>query len=236
MINPKHLQNIDNDRIKFLNNSPFHHIVLDNFLDIDMMNLLNEIKNIEPSYYDCNEHDQVQIKKQGLSDSSKFPPFLKKVVAFFQSEEMISYLEQLTDILFLLPDPELYGGGIHKTNKNGHLAIHADFNLHPHSYQHRRLNVLLYLNPIWKDEWNGHLELWNKNMTECEHKIAPIMNRVVIFRITDDAYHGHPIPLNVPDDISRYSLAFYYYTKERPHDEKNPFHWAVWKKRYNQYF
>jgi Rps23 Pro-64 3,4-dihydroxylase Tpa1-like proline 4-hydroxylase len=237
MINQQHIQNIEKDNKIFLSNEPFHHIVFDDFIKKDIIeNVYHEIINIPSFYYDCNEHDYVQIKKQGLSNFEKFPKHVQNLVTYFNSPDMILYLQKLTNIPNLLPDPELFGGGIHKTNKDGHLAIHADFNIHPHTGYHRRLNLLLYLNPIWKDEWNGHLELWNKSMTKCEQKIAPLLNRVVIFRITDDAFHGHPEPLKTENNVSRYSLAFYYYTKDRPESEKNEFHWALWKKRFNQYF
>ena len=68
-------------------------------------------------------------------------------------------------------------------------------------------------------------------MTKCVKEIEPIFNRVVIFRITDDGYHGHPEEWNAPEGDYRLSLAFYYYTKERPENEISKFHWADWKYR-----
>jgi hypothetical protein len=44
-------------------------------------------------------------------------------------------------------------------------------------------------------------------------EVEPIFNRAVIFSI-EDAPHGHPIPLNTPEDVYRYSLALYYFTDE----------------------
>jgi hypothetical protein len=87
---------------------------------------------------------------------------------------------------------------------------------------------LVYLNPNWIEEWGGNLELWNKNLTEKTHAIAPMFNRAVIFNITDDAYHGHPEPLSCPDNQARYSMALYYFTEDRPEEEKNSEHSALW--------
>jgi hypothetical protein len=42
---------------------------------------------------------------------------------------------------------------------------------------------------------------------------------MVIFSTTDFSYHGHPEPLNCPDNRSRRSLALYYYTNGRPASE-----------------
>ena len=98
------------------------------------------------------------------------------------------------------------------------------------------MNALLYLNSNWKPEYNGCLELWNRDMQNCCHKIEPISNRLVIFRITDDALHGSPEKWLAPDNYPRLSLAFYYYTDDRPEHEKNNFHWAMWFKRFGQYY
>ena len=45
------------------------------------------------------------------------------------------------------------------------------------------------------------------------YKISPLLNRCVIFNTTKTSLHGHPEPLNVPDNICRESIAIYYYTK-----------------------
>jgi Rps23 Pro-64 3,4-dihydroxylase Tpa1-like proline 4-hydroxylase len=147
---------------------------------------------------------------------------------FLNSDITLRFLEKLTGIKNLIPDPTFTGGGYHKIKAGGKLAIHADYNIHPHTKLHRRINLLVYLNPNWIEEWGGNLELWNKNLTEKTHAIAPMFNRAVIFNITDDAYHGHPEPLNCPDNQARYSMALYYFTEDRPEEEKNSEHSALW--------
>ena len=235
MINTRHLQNLEQDAKSFLSAEPFSHIVIDNFIgDEDYMKqVVDEVRQIPNETYDFNEYKFVQQKKRGMAEIDKMPPLLKKLVEFCLSQEMLDYLEKLTGIQNLIADRSLLGGGIHKLSQGGHLAVHADFNRHIHTGHHRRINALLYLNPEWKEEWGAQLELWDKNMTHICHKILPILNRMVIFRITDDAYHGHPDPMTCPEDVHRYSLAFYYYTEDRPEHEKGPFHWADWKIRPN---
>lgn len=231
MFDSKYIETAHVDGIVFKNNTPFNHIVLDNFIEGPLTNVVHEIESIPNDKYDFNEHQQVQIKKRGLSKPENMPELTHKLVEFFQSDRMIHYLEELTGIEGLTADPSLLGGGVHKTDSGGHLAVHADFNIHPSTGMHRRLNLLLFLNPEWKDSWGGYLELWDSSMKNCERTIAPLLNRAVIFRITDDAFHGHPDPMTTPPDVSRYSLAFYYYTKDRPEHEKGPFHWATWQQR-----
>jgi hypothetical protein len=233
MINSEYNLNIPRDLIKFHQAEPFHHLVLDDFIsDKDLVSsVANEVKIIPNEVYGFEQHRGVQIKKRGLSDLKKLPPNTVKLIEFFQSQEMIQYLQNITGITNLLPDPALLGGGLHKMDTGGHLAVHADFNIHKDTGYHRRVNALLYLNENWEEEWGGELQLWDGKMTKCYHKVMPLLNRLVVFRITDDAFHGHPDPLNTPEDVSRYSLAFYYYTVDRPEKEKSPFHWALWQKR-----
>ncbi len=103
----------------------------------------------------------------------------------------------------------------HITGKGGFLKIHSDTNFHPNFNLDRRLNWLIYLNKNWKEEYGGNLELWNKDMSKCVQNIKPIFNRAVIFSTDDQSYHGHPDPLNCPEDMERKSLAFYYYSSGR---------------------
>src|SRR4030095_11648371 len=103
----------------------------------------------------------------------------------------LEFLGRVTGISNLISDPCFDGGGLHPIQRGGKLAIHADFNKHPRFGLDRRLNALLYLNKDWRDEYGGHLELWNREMTRPEAKILPIFNRFVVFRATDFTLPGH---------------------------------------------
>jgi len=76
----------------------------------------------------------------------------------------------------------------------------------------RRVNLLIYLNPGWRDEYGGQLELWNEAMTSRVKSVVPELNRCVIFDTTSKSYHGNPNPVNHPQGQSRKSIALYYYT------------------------
>ena len=45
--------------------------------------------------------------------------------------------------------------------------------------------------------------------------VAPLINRCVIFNTDAYSYHGHPEPLNTPNEITRKSIALYYYTASK---------------------
>jgi Rps23 Pro-64 3,4-dihydroxylase Tpa1-like proline 4-hydroxylase len=121
----------------------------------------------------------------------------------------------------LLADKELFGGGLHQSVAGAFLNVHVDYNIHPTTKFHRRLNVLVYMNKDWKDEYEGHLELWD--LTEGKQhlldKFAPTFNRCVIFETNEISFHGHPKQLKTPRGLTRKSIATYYYTKTRPETE-----------------
>ncbi len=72
--------------------------------------------------------------------------------------------------------------------------------------------------------------MWAKDLGEPVVTVEPGFNRLVVFSIRDDAFHGVPTPLACPPDRRRLSLALYYYTADRPEHEKAPFHWAAWQR------
>jgi Rps23 Pro-64 3,4-dihydroxylase Tpa1-like proline 4-hydroxylase len=136
-------------------------------------------------------------------------------VQFFdavQDGRFTRFLEEVTGISPIIADQAIVGGGLHEIYPGGYLNVHTDFNFHPQSGHHRRLNILYYLNPEWREEWEGKLELWPEDFSGPFAEIAPILNRMVIFETSEISYHGHPKPLRFPQGLTRRSLATYYYS------------------------
>lgn len=127
-------------------------------------------------------------------------------------QAFLRFLEEMTGIKGLISDPYYLGGRLHATKRGGHLSVHADFNIHAITKLERRHNLLVYLNEDWPAEWGGELELWDKKMKTGEVKIAPLLERAVVFSTILDSYHGHPEPLACPPEQRRRSIATYYYT------------------------
>ena len=165
------------------------------------------------------KYDTANERKIASKGEIQFGPTSLSLMHFLNSLPFLRFLEQLTGIKHLLPDPMFHGGGFHEIKPGGFLKIHADFNVHQIYGLDRRLNVLVYLNEDWEAEYGGHFELWSRDMQECKEKILPLFNRMVVFSTTSDSYHGHPDPLTCPPDRSRRSLALYYYTNGRPEEE-----------------
>ncbi len=211
---------------QYQNADPYPHIVLENFLNAKVLEEcvkeFNELNKTDGwiNYVHYNE------KKRGLNKVDLLPATIKETISELNSPEFLQFLNRLTGIRNLQNDDRLEGGGVHQSGKGGFLNIHADFTVHPHHRNwQRRINVLVYLNKNWQDEWGGKLELWDKQMKACGKKISPVFNRCVIFNTDADSFHGHPEPMTCPEDQFRRSIALYYYTVE-----KNPFRRATFYK------
>lgn len=197
---------------------PFPHIAIDDFLPEDVLEgVLAEFP--KPGQADWFAFDSPLERKLATKDDSTMGEETRHVLAELNSAAFVDFLERLTGIEGLVPDPHFEGGGLHQIESGGHLKVHADFNRHPRTRLERRLNVIIYLNRGWKPEYGGALELWSRDMSTCEEKILPLFNRCVVFSTTDTSYHGHPEPLTCPEGETRKSMALYFYSRDRPAGE-----------------
>jgi Rps23 Pro-64 3,4-dihydroxylase Tpa1-like proline 4-hydroxylase len=227
---PERLRNLARERAgQYRSASPFPYVVLDDFLPKAVIEAcIAEFPGPEAIPWDVYT-DEGNTLKLATPDQSLMGSQTRGVVDEFNGPAMLAFLEELTGIGGLLPDPYLAGGGLHQIEPGGFLRVHADFNRHAKFDLDRRINILLFLNPEWREEYAGHLELWDRTMTRREQRILPLANRCVIFNTTDDAYHGHPEPLSCPDGMSRKSLAFYYYSNGRPEEERSVAHSTLYQ-------
>lgn len=104
---------------------------------------------------------------------------------------------------------------MHVTERGGFLGVHLDNERHPQTGLARRLNLIVYCNEGWQEEWGGHFELWDRACTRPVKAIAPLWNRAVLFETSAHSFHGHSEPLNCPADVRRKSVAVYYWSEAR---------------------
>ena len=204
---------LSNDRLTFAAAAPFPHIVLDQFLEPEACEtLLAEAEGFDADWLQYAHYNQL---KQGIRDRKQMGPGTRAVLDSLASPRFVAWLERLSGIQGLLWDPELDGGGLHKVERGGFLNMHTDFLAHTtRTSWSRQINLLIYLNKDWKDEYGGALELWDDTMTEKRAGVAPLFNRCLIFHTRNPSYHGHPHPLTCPPDRARRSLALYYFRDE----------------------
>lgn len=242
VLNENKLNNFaDTYSATYQSNSPFPHIVIDNFLEEDIVNKAHDVFP-KPSEIDFYKYDNPLEKKLAMDQIGKLPEPIGDILLNFNTPTFLYFLECLTGIPDLIPDPYFRGGGIHQSVNGGKLDIHIDFNKHPKLKLERRLNVLLYLNKDWKEEYNGDFQLWKGHRDESgkhvleslEKRVYPIFNRFVVFSTSEKSYHGFPEPINCPDHVTRKSIALYYYTVDRPAEEKTDAHSTTFIKLPNQ--
>jgi Rps23 Pro-64 3,4-dihydroxylase Tpa1-like proline 4-hydroxylase len=217
--------NLKTYKDSYLNENPFPHVVIDNFLKEsvyqDLMVEIDEISKKTDSFFVNNaygvvdEHDSQKGKRQ-IDGTKQMLPKMKEVIMFLNSKYFLSLVKEISGFKTLESTPDYSNSGYHQTSRGGFLDVHHDFNLSHHDNGlYRQINFLMYLNKDWDSSWGGDLELWNKDMSGPNKIIPPIGNRVVMFNI-DKAPHGHPHPLKTPEGIHRKSFALYYYNREKP--------------------
>lgn len=215
----------------------FPHFCIDNFLEEAFA---NEVHDAFPSYADAEKAGRVfstvnEKRKVQITESDKFPPAIYKLHKLLASDEFVHAMSEMTGIENLIADPRLVGGGIHETNAGGHLDVHIDFNYNPDTGLHRRLNILVFFNKEWPEEYGGVLDLWDKEVKECQGRFSPLFNRAAGFATSELSWHG-VTPITCPPDKMRRSFAVYYYTKEAPPGWNGKAHSTIFKARPNEYW
>ena len=214
------LELISNIKNNYNSEEPYPNTAIPNFFNENYLNdIISEFPDLSKIQGSRSYNNKNEIKLAS-NDYKKFPNKIKEMFNYLNSEEFLNFLQYVTSIKEkLIADKDLNGGGLHEIKRGGLLKVHTDFNRHPTLPLDRRLNILIYLNKNWKEEYGGELQLWDKDMKNCVRKILPVFNTLVIFSTTDFSNHGHPDPLMCPIDKSRRSLATYYYSDGRPENE-----------------
>jgi 2OG-Fe(II) oxygenase superfamily len=202
---------------QYRENKPCPHILLEDFLEADVaMEMAEQFP--KPSTDAWTQYKHANENKLGMAKRQLFPPALAAVTDELNSPEFVAWVSELTGIPGLKADSMLEGGGLHQSGPGGYLNVHTDFSMHHfHTNWHRRVNLIVYLNVAWEEQWGGSIELWERKdgkMARCAVKYPPLLNHALIFTTDEKSLHGFPDPLTCPDGESRKSLALYYYTVE----------------------
>ena len=224
-------------RSQFRSATPFPWIMIDGFLSPAFAAELaaayppfEQAVGMGRQFTAVNEHRKVQIV-----DYARFPDPVKRLSDAVASPAFLADLEHITGMPKLLWDSEFAGGGMHETASSGWLDVHVDFNFHDSLQAHRRLNILVFLNPQWDQSWGGLLELWDDGVRDRVHGIVPAHNRCVVFETSQRSWHG-VTAVSCPDGVARKSFAAYYYTREAPADWDGTKHSTVFKPRPDEYW
>lgn len=195
---------------------PFNYVVIKNFIGEEMgRKLAEQFPAEDSSYWTRRANNKNTVRKLSVGGSApKYPGLPEELASYIRtlnSEKVVKAIGDKFGFEGLMDDKDMVGGGLHAIGRGGFLKLHADFNLIKERNMHRRVNLLVYLNYDWDSEWGGDIELWDTAL-KVGTKVASVNGTAVLFNTTDDSYHGHPHPLNCPEDRMRKSIALYYYT------------------------
>jgi hypothetical protein len=233
-LDPAVLRDIDAIARRFAERKPFRHVVIEGFLAPDFAERLLDAFPPFASGDTRTENGGTGGKSvvERVQDlGGPWPEFDTLV----RSPGFLGRIGQITGIPDLLYDPWYFGGGTHDNRHGQELDPHVDFNRHPVEGWHRRLNLIVYLNPEWDPAWGGGLELHSDPRAPDNrvHLVQPLFNRCIIFETTESSWHGFTRIALPPERqaTSRKSVALYFYTRERPADETAPPHSTIYVDR-----
>jgi hypothetical protein len=122
-------------------------------------------------------------------------------------------LAVLADVPDLEYDEDFHGAGLHAMQPRGWLQVHGDYERHPrHLALERRLSLVLFLNPTWREEWGGALLLTDPK-GNTSRRYYPRAGAAVVFENGNTAFHG--VEEIAPDAPPRVTLACYYLAPAR---------------------
>jgi Rps23 Pro-64 3,4-dihydroxylase Tpa1-like proline 4-hydroxylase len=233
VLQAEHLQQVAMLRQQFSDAKPFKHLCLPNFL-------------CEPFYRDIQrefpspEQDAMRSEfgDRSLKHTCEHITALGEAFRFWdatlRSREFIQWLEQVTGIEGLIFDPTYEGAGTHNNLHGQSLDLHIDFNHHHATRQHRRLNLIVYLNDGWDETWGGAIELhkdaWDRRPDREWVSYPPGGKMAVLFETNEHSWHGFR-EIRLPENkrhLSRKSLTVYYYSEDRPEAERAPDHSTIY--------
>lgn len=233
-INTRVVALVDDHAAAFARREPFRHVVIDDFLDPAYAErLLHEF----PPFERGNAHNEAGELggKSTVERIRDLGPSYAALDDLIQSPDFLDLISRVTGIPGLLYDPYYFGGGTHENRSGQDLDPHVDFNRHPIENWHRRLNLIVYLNHQWQDDWGGSLELHTDPRSAGDRisLVTPLFNRCVIFETTEWSWHGFG-RIELPEQhasLTRKSVALYFYTRERPDEELADTHSTIYVDR-----
>ncbi|MBO3458555.1 2OG-Fe(II) oxygenase [Aetokthonos hydrillicola Thurmond2011] len=222
VINPDIYKEVETFSQLFATATPFPHVVIDNFLDESLANaLINDFPKNSSMH---RSHHYLFTNKHELPFWSSISESFHLLHQELLSNQFRSFVSSVSgEDLFM--DSQFYGD-LHQGTDQGFLNMHTDFSLHPlrDNWVHR-LNVMIYLNKNWQQEYGGYLRL-RAGLNGESQDISPAFNRCIFMLSNDTTYHGYS-RLNLPENVTRKCIVVNFY-KEEPVDKVPPRRLTKW--------
>ena len=196
---------------EYLSSAPVQHIIIDNFLPKEVFNqLCIEIKTFPQDKWLVKNLPNSGVRKESRDFTNS--PVMQEMMIHLTSQMFVKWMSKITKCENIIPDIHHLGGGLSSAPSGSSLGLHVDFNWNDTLKLNRKFNLILYANETWDSTWNGNLEFWNKQRTECLYTVEPKPNRLVFWEYEQELVHGFSKPLRCPIGIERQNLMTIYYT------------------------
>ena len=191
---------------------PVRHLSVDGLLpDEDAL----AIAAAFPSEDRLELHKSVREHKYIGVQMDRFDPLIEEITYAFQDPAVVSAIADITGIGGLLPDAQLYAGGISSMEVGHYLHPHLDNSHDAERDRWRALNLLYYVTPGRRADQGGNLELWPQGMGRGRVTIPSDFNRLVVMETHSGSLHSvSPVDSGPP----RRCVSNYYFSAEPVRD------------------
>src|ERR1700723_3576774 len=124
--------------------SPFPHLVMDDLFPAAALQAMAKEFDAAVSS-DWREYHGGLQRKRGTPPDGHLPPAVQDYFNVVYSGPFLRLLSRITGIDDLIPDPALYGGGMHEVGAGGSFEIHMDFGTHPRTRLTNRVVLITNL-------------------------------------------------------------------------------------------
>ena len=203
------------------------YFYLDGLLPVDLANeIFINFPPLEKTFLRKSIKEQKYIAYQ----MDKYNPLLEEVIYAFQDPRVVSLIKEICGLTSVIPDENLYAGGLSLMKKNNFLNPHLDNSHDKDRKRWRILNLLYYVTPEWKDANGGNLELWPDGLENNPITIVSKFNRLVVMTTHQNSWHSVN-KVNV--EAIRCCVSNYYFSEE-PFYDTDTFHVTSFRGRSSQ--
>lgn len=168
--------------------------------------------------------------KYVAAQMNKYNPLLEEIIFAFQQPGVLKVVEEITGIREMIPDDNLYAGGISLMAKENFLNPHLDNSHDKNRETYRVLNLLYYVSPDWTHESGGNLELWDDGPKGEPREIVSKFNRLALMATHEKSWHSVN---QVQVDQNRCCVSNYYFST-KPLEDHDYFHVTSFRGRPEQ--
>lgn len=163
------------------------YFYLDNLLPED---LAIKIFNAFPEAGEMVLKKSIREDKYVAAQMDRYDPVLEEIIYAFQDENVVALVAEICGLDEIVPDRNLYAGGISKMGFKQFLNPHLDNSHDKDRELWRVLNLLYYVTPDWSESYGGNLEIWPNGLKAKPVTIQSKFNRLAVMATHSSSLHS----------------------------------------------